>query len=481
MVDKPKKWIHFIGVCGVTMGPLSNMFKKRGWYVTGSDKGIFPPMSDYLKEKGITLKLGFKREHIDPETYNIEKSMPDEVVVGNFISTKNKEYLYAKDKGINVKSFPEILSEYLIKDNSIVVAGTHGKTTCTALLSHIFEKAGKKPSYMIGGIPLDLEDPIANCKGKWSIVEGDEYTSSRIDPISKFFHYKTEFLLLTACSWEHTDVFKTSDIYVENFQNYVRSLPEDGLIIANQNGKNVSDVVKEARCKLVTYELNRMDSNIAKANWFNLVHQENKKKNEIVMYNRDTKEEFSLYTNLIGDHNKENVIGCVALAREMGIQRDHIIKAVETFRGIKRRLEIRLEEENLIIIDDHACSPPKVRGSLDALRANYGDWNITIIFEANVGNRTREALPLFRGVFESADEVVIPRLRKVKTKRGQERVNGKKLADFLKADGVNVSYIDDDEKLVSYISKKDVGKHLVCFMGAYGWRHMIEDLISRKS
>lgn len=480
-----KKWVHFIGICGVTMAPLANMFKNMGWFVSGSDKGIFPPMSDYLKQRKIDIELGFKEKHLQKVYYERKglkrlSKFPVLVVVGNYVGLNNTEFKFVKEKNLNFKSYPEVLEEYLVKSNSIVSAGTYGKTTTSALLALIFQVSGKNPSFMIGGLAQNFKDGIKNTNSKWSIIEGDEYISARYDSVSKFFHYKAEFVLLTSCAWEHTDFFKTEEDYVLNFKKFIGSLPKDGIVVANKNGENVQEVVKEARCKVISYELNKVDDKLAHADWLNLSHKEKGEMGEIVLYNRHTKEEFKVQTLLIGDHNRENIIGCCALARELGIKMEPIRKAVRKFDGIKRRLEVRFEEENFKLLDDHACSPPKVLGSLRALRSTFSDWYITIIFEPNVGNRTCEAMPLFKGVFDKADEVIIPHLKPVRTKEGLERVSGEGLARQLKKFEVKVRYIEKDDELVEYVSKKDVGKHIVCFMGAYGWRHMIEDVIEAK-
>lgn len=478
---KNKKWVHLIGICGVTMAPLANMFKELGWFVSGSDKGIFPPMSDYLEDRDINIELGFKTKYLTKEHYKDEKSSiseyPDLVVMGNYATLKNDEYVFAKDKELNILSYPEVLSKYLVKSNSIVIAGTYGKTTSSALLSLMFEKAGKNPSYMIGGLAKNFENGIKNTDSEWSIIEGDEYISARFDKKSKFFHYSPEFLLLTAASWEHTDIFKTVQDYIDNFKKLVRKIPPNGIIVAAKKGDNVEEVLREARCKVVTYELNKIDDELVDSDWFNLSHKENSKKGEIVLYNKHTKEEVELTTDLIGDHNRENIIGCSVLARELDIDKEAIIDGVKDFKGIKRRLEVRYKEENLKIIDDHACSPPKVLGSLGALRQTYPDWHITVVFEPNVGNRTKESLPLFKEVFEQADEVVIPHLKPVKTKSGVRRTTGNQLYKFLKEQEINTTYIGDDDKLVEYVSGKDVGKSIICFMGAYSFRRMIEQVI----
>lgn len=482
MLNNKGKWVHFIGICGVTMAPLANVYKLKGYTVTGSDKGIFPPMSDYLKRRKINIELGFKKEHLDKNYYlrkgiNLESKYPDIVIVGNRVWLSNIEYKYACENNLKIKSFPEILEEQVVKSNSIVVAGTYGKTTSTAILAYIFEKSGKKPSFMIGGLAKNFKDGIRITNTDWSIIEGDEYISSRFDPESKFFHYKARFVLLTSCAWEHTDYFKTEESYISNFKKLIGSLPNDGLLVANLNGPNVDEVIKYARCKVITYELNLFDDKLPKADWFNLPHKESNERDKIVIFNKNTREEITLKTLLIGDHNKENIIGCTVLARELGIKSIYIEEAVRRFKGIKRRLEIILDKENLKIIDDHACSPFKVRGSLKALRNKYENWYITIIFEPNIGNMTKKSLKLFDNVFNGANEIIIPRIKLLKSIKGEKLVNGNELSSYLSSIGVNSRYIDNDSKLVKYIVDQEVGKRVICFMGAYSFREMQKDFI----
>jgi UDP-N-acetylmuramate: L-alanyl-gamma-D-glutamyl-meso-diaminopimelate ligase len=494
-----QKWIHFTGICGVTMAPLANMFKQKKWFVSGSDRGIYPPMSDYLKDRNIDIELGFDKKYLTKSYYekklNKKLSIPDQpdiVVVGNRVGLEYGEYKYARKKKMNTMSYAEVLRDHLVRSNSIVTAGTFGKTTTSALLALIFKTAKKNPSYMIGGISNNFKDGIKSTRSKWSIIEGDEYIAAQFDRRSKFLFYKPEFLLLTSCAWDHTDVFKTEDEYTQTFKDLVKKISRNGIIVANKNGDNVSDVLKEARCKVITYELNKMDSRVAQADWFNLAHKENKQLGEIVIYNKHTKEEFTVNTNLFGDHNRENIIGCAALARELDIDIASIQKAVKEFKGIKRRLEVRYEEENLKVIDDFASSPSKVTGSLSAIQKSFPDWHITIIFQPNVGNRMKDALKLYKGVFDQANEVIIPRIRK---SRAKGIVSAKELADYLASSvgAENLSgeataktdlqpkykFIGSDEKLVNYVTNKNIGKHIICFMGSYGWRNMIEEVIKK--
>lgn len=483
---KISKWIHFTGLVGVTMAPLANMFKNIGWFVTGSDKAFWPPMSDYVKERSLILKPGFNKNHLEKSFYLNELEQqkitvnehPDVIVISNYAGIKNDEYDYAKNLGIEIFDYPQILENFLIKKNSIVIAGTYGKTTSTALLVDIFEKADYKPSYMIGGLAIGRPDAVKFSESNWSIVEGDEYTTSTNNK-SKFFFYHPKFLLLTSAEYDHTDFFKTETEYIKNFKKFVSSIPKDGLVVACATGKNVKEVIKDAKCKVIFYELNKIDNNIPSSSWFNLAHKKNVKYDYV--FNKERNLEIQVENNLIGSFNFENIIGVTALAVELGIKTDFIQDAIKSFKGIKRRLEIRDYKHGIRIIDDLASSPPKVLGSLGALRDKFpvGEFRIIVVFEPNVGNRTLESKILYKNVFLPADKVIVPRLTNLKNKKDQKWLTGDDIRDIIKEDVDDTTYEPDDHKLIDKIINESKPNDIIVFMGSHGFRGMIDELIIR--
>ncbi len=454
--EKTSSWIHFIGISGVTMAPIANAFKEQGWFVTGSDKGFFPPMSTYLIEKAITVEVGFRKEHLKREYYK-EKygdklnfdlgKHPDLVVIGASMGSKNPELLFAKEQKLKVKSYPQVLEKYEIKEGgSIVVSGTYGKTTITSLLVHIFQKAGENISFMIGALAKDIPDGVKlkDEDTKWSITEGDEYVSASFDQRSKFVHYHPNYLILTSAELDHTDIFPTKEAFIENFKNLAESVPSEGLIVANKNGENIDQVVENATAKVIFYEYDEKD--------------------------------FPYEEKLIGDHNRENIIAAATLARNLNLPSETIKEAVASFQGIKRRLEIRLDLEDAKVIDDFGSTPAKARGSLAAVKQEFSKYKIVAIFEPNAGNRTQEAVPLYDNVFKDAAEVIIPRLSSVKSKEGQMRLGGRDLAEVIAKTHKRVVYFTDDDKLIEYLAKFK-GKKVIVFMGSHGFRGMIERTI----
>ena len=460
-----KKHVHFIGICGVFMAPVAKMFLDMGWQVSGSDAGIYPPMSNYLKaNSGIKFYAGFHPEKI---------GQPDLVVVGNFIGPSNIEFKHIKEQNIIYKSAPEILEEYVIKENSIVIAGSYGKTTITSLLVWIFEQQGLNPSYMAGGILKNLPDGVRATDSKWSIVEGDEYPASRWQNQSKFFYYRPKSLILTSADWDHMDVFKTESSYVRNFKDLVAMVPPDGLILANKLGTNIEEVVTGAHCPVVYYK-DKMG--------YSLGLFTRKRGEFFIVENKNTKFTEEFQTSLIGVHNLDNVLAAIALCVEMGFDLAKLKEAVKTFSGVKRRLEIRGYSKNdTLIIDDLAHSPVKAKSSILALRDWYPESRVFAVFEPNVGSRTLEAIESYKGKFDMATEVFIPRLSSTKSSSDQRRLAGAELTKEIKKTYANISYIDDDAELLKTLNQKTQTGDIIVFLGSHGFRGMIDELITRNA
>jgi UDP-N-acetylmuramate: L-alanyl-gamma-D-glutamyl-meso-diaminopimelate ligase len=466
------KHIHFIGICGVGMGSLAVMFKKMGWKVTGSDKGFFPPISDHLRQAKINFYPGWHPEKI---------GKPDLIVMGNFVSLRNPEYLYAQNKKITIKSFPELVQKYIIKKNSIVVAGTYAKTTITSFLAHLLKEAGQDPSWFVGGIALNLANGAHCGKGKWSVVEGDEYSTARWDSRSKFFWYQPTHLIITSVIWDHLDVFPKKENYLEAFQKLTKSLPSEGQILANSktnSDNSIEKIIKVALCPVRRYgKLNSENQN----DYAYQINSLSPQKTLFTVYKKNQPwGHFS--TCLFGEHMIENLTAGIALGDLIGTDKKKIQKAVSSFQGVKRRLELRAKKNNILIFDDLAHSPSKTQGSLKALRLYFPRARIFAIYEPNVGNRTLSSEKFYQNSFNQADWVLIPRLSKTKTNAQQEkRFHGKELAQVIKEKNkktLSVSYFEKDDQLIEFIKQKTKPQDIIIFLGSHSFRGMIEQLIS---
>ncbi len=443
------------------MSALAIALKEAGHTITGSDAGFYPPVSDHLKKNKIKFYPGW---HIDKM---LSQGVIDLVIVGNVASSNNPEWLFVERNKIKYKSYPEVVREFFIKDKSIVVAGTYGKTTITTLLSFILVQAGLNPSYMFGGISDDLP-PAKIGDGGWSVVEGDEYKTSRWDEKAKFYHYKPTHLLLTSIYWDHADVYSTSESYTQAFQDLIDMVPDSGTRILSERLKGVLDYKNK---KIITYGKNPnnhysySDPLLSRDGVVFTIHHQDKK------YQIDTK--------MLGEHSADNITACFSMAYEIGIEPDLIVQSIEKFNGIKRRLEKKLTGD-ITVLDDIAHSPDKVRSILKTLRAIY-DGDIIAIFEPNTGNRTTSAIPQYESAFNDADEVIIPKLTKLKTNPNEKDnfIDGIELAEIIKRDNKNTSYFEDDETLLIHLTHNRKKGDVIVFMGSHSFRGMIDATVER--
>lgn len=459
------KKVHFIGICGVAMSAVATALWQKGWKVTGSDAGFFPPVSTHLKNIGIPYYSGWHPEKM------IENGAPDLVVVGNAIGSTNPELVYVQEKKIPFKSFPEIVGEVLVQKHSIVCTGTWGKTTSSALLAHILTHAKLHPSYMIGGLTQDGAPAAKIDTGDWSVVEGDEYKTAKWDPEAKFFHYKPTHLLLTAVSWDHADMYPTEESYFAAFEKLLKMIPPDGNIIVCSDNQNALSLTEKSKKEFISYG--------KKENALYRYH-DIKQSSEGISFSIDYHgKKYEIKSPLLGAYNAENITGCFAMAREIGIAPGDITDAIKSFHGMKRRMEKRYEH-HVTILDDIAHSPEKAKSVLKNLKEIY-KGKIVAVYEPNIGNRTPESIPSYEKAFVDADEVIIPRLTKLKVDEDnpQKTFEGDELARVISTTQKNTRYIDDDEKLVEYISKNHSDGDVIAFLGSHGFRGMIEETIKK--
>lgn len=473
---KSNKSIHFIGIGGTAMASLARAFSVAGFKVTGSDSNrIFPPMSDYLKKNKVSYQIGFNAKNV---------GQAGEVVVGNaHYSTVNPEIVFARENKIELEHFPRLVEKYLIKKNSVVVTGTYGKTTITAMLAWLFFKANKNPNYMLGGIPLNFNHGAGLTSSNWSVVEGDEYpAASPWDPAPKFDFYHPQFLVLTSAEWDHMDVYKTKKSYTDVFKKLVARVPKNGLILAKLDGENLNNVLKNAKCKIIYYTNQKDILNPKSAG--------NKKekiiysidiikingKNTTFALNKNAKQIGIFTTQLLGDFNLENWCAALALCLELKIDLKILQKAVGQFKGVKRRLEIRAQKNNIIIIDDFAHNPSKARQSVLALKKHFPDKKIYIIFEPNRGGRSINCMEAYNNVFAGVDKIFIPKLSNYKVKQGVVDVSGLELARHLRKTHKNVSYEEKNEKIFAWLKAHAKPGTVIAFLGSRDFGGMLEKI-----
>ncbi len=465
MSIKNKKNIHFIGICGTAMAPIAKALSGMGFSVSGSDAGIYPPMSNYLKNAGtISFYPGFHPDRIPEEL--------EFAVVGNAISESNPEFQYIKEKGIPYYSYPEIINKFFVREKSIVVAGTAGKSSTTASLIHILKEAGYNPSYMVGAIALNFEDPAYITDSNISVFEGDEYPSAKWDLRPKFFHYNPTHLILTHAHIDHMDVYRSEDEFLKPFKDMVTQISDKGFILANYKGVNIERVISDTKPDVYFYQLSdKIEDGIY--NICNIKHNESYTSFKIVNPKRGIDMDFKV--NVIGDYMVENVGASIIMASLLGVDIEDIKKAVEKFRGIRRRLEIKGKmSTGAVVIDDFSHSPLKIKTAIRSVKKIFPDKKIIGIYEPNLGSRVKDSLPLYDGVFKGVDVLIVPKLKPIKSSV-KEYVSGKDLAKHISRD-INVEYIDDDSEVIKYIFSNSDENTIVLFMGSGSFRNMIEQV-----
>ncbi len=466
--DNPSKpsHIHIIGICGVATGALAVAFKQKGWKVTGSDKGFYPPVSTELEEAGVVFYPGWHPE-------KMEADLPDIVMIGGSgKSSVNPEMLLAKEKNIPIYSYPEIIEKYFLRKNSIVCAGTWGKTTTSTVLSFILEKAGMAPTYMFGGVSLSQREAAKLTDSDWSVLEGDEYTGSQTDNIAKFFHYHPTHLLLTSVSWDHADVYPTEELYFDAFRKLIAQMPSGSLIVACADHEGVNKILPSANDKkIVSYGQN--EGSLYR--YSDVQHD----KNGLSFNIKKGSEVYPVHSSMLGRFNVENLTACFAMACEVGIEPSVIINALKEFKGIKRRMEKRFTGD-VTLIDFHAPTPEKATYALQSIKEVF-DGNIFAVYEPNTGGRQKESLGMYDNAFKDATEIIIPRLSKLKKDDDSksEPIEGPELAAYILQTHKNVWHIEDDEELVAHIVRSAKKDDVIVFLGSHGFRGMIESTIAK--
>lgn len=451
------KHIHFIGICGVAMSALAIAFHKRGYKVTGSDKGFYPPVSTNLKQAGVIFYPGWHPEKM---------GTPDLVVVGNVAGSTNPEWLHVQKHSIVYKSYPEVIRDFFIAEHSIVCAGTYGKTTSTTILSWVLLQAGLDPNYMFGGISgNDIPPAMLGDTNTYSVVEGDEYKSSRWDERAKFFYYSPTHLLLTAVVWDHADVYPTEQSYIDAFQALVLSVPSSGTLVMSDKVTHIKQfpdahIIRYGRSESSDYrhdDVRMTKDGIS----FHIFHKNQK---------------YAVQSSLLGAYSADNLTGCFAMAHNLGIDPNVILDAFTSFKGIKRRLE-RRHKGAIDVYDDIAHSPSKAEATLNSLRELY-DGKLIAVYEPNTGNRKTSSFPGYAHAFRAADQVIIPRLTSVKVAEDDidPPVEGDVLRDVIAKTHPCVSYLPDDTALVEYLRANSIPGDCIVFLGSHGFRSMIGEI-----
>ncbi len=387
--------LHVLGVCGTAMAAIAALAKEAGWRVTGSDAGVYPPMSDYLAEIGVPI-APYAAENLEPA--------PDLCVVGNALSRGNIEVEAMLDRGLPYCSGPEFVGRHLLPGrHPVVVAGTHGKTTTASLLAHMLETAGRKPGFLIGGVPENFGGGARTGAGEAFVLEGDEYDTAFFDKRSKFLHYRPRTLILNNLEYDHADIFPDLEAIKTQFRHLLRIVPAAGALIVNADDANLADVLAGG-CWTPQVRFARHDS-AAEAEWRWRVDAPDGTRFTLL---RDGREWLRAGWRMIGAHHAANACAAAAAADAMGAPREAIARAIESFAGVRRRMTLVGEAGGVRVYDDFAHHPTAIAGIVAAARhlpeAGGRLWVIIEPRSNTMRSRVHEArLPQ---ALAAADEVV---------------------------------------------------------------------------
>ena len=468
-----KKHIHLIGICGTAMASLAGMLKHRGFPVTGSDAAAYPPMSDFLCELGIPVAQPFDAKNLDPR--------PDLVVVGNAVSRGNVELEHLLDQSIPFCSLPQLLhDEFLRGKEVLVVAGTHGKTTTTSMLAWIFHSAGLDPSFLIGGIAENFSSSFHLGSGKHFILEGDEYDTAFFDKGPKFLHYFPDSVILTSVEFDHADIYRDLDAVETAFKRLVNLIPRRGRIVAFDGvaagaaeSPSLERCLAKAFCPVERYgagpcsnwQVTNLRFEPARTAWTVL---------------RDGQPWAELEFPLAGEYNVWNATAAAALAASCGIPKDAVAAALETFKSVKRRLEVKAQVNGITIIDDFAHHPTAIAGTLKALRARYPGARLWAILEPRSNTLRRRVLQTdLAHSLSEADEVIVAGVFRSEAVPENERLELPALAAEVERNGPRTRLLADADNIVQTIAPEMRSGDVVAILSNGGFGGIYEKLPTR--
>ena len=445
------KHIHLIGICGTAMASLAGMLQQQGHRVTGSDAAAYPPMSDQLRAMGIAVSQPYAAENLVPR--------PELVVVGNAISRGNVELEHVLDARIPFCSMAALLhDEFLSGRESLVVAGTHGKTTTTSMLAWIYEVASKSdarfsPSFLIGGVAENfgtsfMVRPVSQDARLPFLIEGDEYDTAFFDKGPKFLHYFPDAAVLTHVEFDHADIYADLDAVKTAFKRLVNLIPGRGRLVAFDGSANVSECAAKAFCAVERY-------GFAEDSYWRVSGMRHEGTSSVWSVARGGEFFADLTLPMAGEHNALNATAAAALAAGQGLPVAAIVEALATFRSVKRRLEVRAEVGGVTIIDDFAHHPTAIRETLKALRAAYAGRRLWAVLEPRSNTLRRNVFA--EALVESlalADEVVLAAVFKSESIPAEERLHPEDVVEGLKARGTPAAVYADADAIVAAMASQ---------------------------
>jgi len=464
------KHIHIIGIGGSAMAPLAGMLREAGYRVTGSDSGVYPPASTLLDSLGISYFPSFDAAHLAPA--------PDLVIVGNIIARGNPELEDTLERKMAYRSMPEILEEvFLPGKHSIVVSGTHGKTTTTAMLAWIFHCAGKQPTFLVGGVAENFGKSYGLGQGSDMILEGDEYETAFWDRGPKFFHYHPDDLIITALEYDHADIYPDFDSYQLAFERLVNLVPRNGRVIlwgdSKDSGPALRRAAARALCPVETYGFAGENDWTASEPAF-----EGEYMNFRVLHAGKLYGEFRLAAS--GRHNVLNALAAIAVAAGRGISAEMLGKALASFRSVRRRLDVKGEHRGVLVVDDFAHHPTAVRATIEAARGRWPGRRLWAVLEPRSNSMRRkvfeDSLPQ---ALAAADRVALGGVFRAQQLGDDNRLDPETVAARVRALGKDARVVAGGEAMAEFLAANATPNDLLLLMSNGSFDGLCEKLLAR--
>ena len=466
------KHIHIIGIAGSAMSPLAGMLKESGYRVTGSDSGVYPPASTFLDKLGISYNHSFGAAHLQPA--------PDLVIVANIIARGNPELEETLEKKIPYRSLPETLEEvFLPGKHSIVVSGTHGKTTTTAMLAWVFHVAGKQPTFLIGGVAENFGKSYGLGDGSEMILEGDEYETAFWDRGPKFFHYHPDDLIITSLEFDHADIYRDFETYQLAFKRLVNLVPRNGSVViwgdTQDSGPALRAAAEKAFCPVHTYGFSEQNEWIASEP----VASEDGMHFEVF---RNGKFFGKFHLAASGKHNVLNALGAIIVAQGRGIPVGAIQEGLKTFKSVKRRLDVKGEFGGILVVDDFAHHPTAVRATIAAARGRWPGRRLWAILEPRSNSMRRkvfqEALPQS---LATADKVILGGVYHATQLGDENRLDPESVAADVRKLGVEATVFSGSAAIADYLALHGKTGDLFLIMSNGSFDGLCQKLVDKLS
>jgi UDP-N-acetylmuramate: L-alanyl-gamma-D-glutamyl-meso-diaminopimelate ligase len=467
------KRIHLLGVAGTGMGSFAGLLKSRGFEVTGSDENVYPPMSDMLAKWNIGVMTPYSAD-------NVMAAKPDLVVVGNVIRRENVEAAAVRTAGIPQVSFPAALGDLVLKKkHSIVVAGTHGKTTTSALMSHVLVSAGRDPTFLVGGVTQNYGTNFRIGDGPFAVVEGDEYDTAYFDKGPKFLHYRAQTLILTSVEFDHADIYADLKAYESSFIQLLQRMPAHGTVAVSAGWLNALEFARQSKARVLTY------SSTVAADFTAARIEANTEGTQFdIVSNGLTVGRVAL--PMTGLHNVDNALGVYAAARAIGLEHSAIERAFANFLGVKRRQEVLGEPGGITVIDDFAHHPTAVKETIRAIAARFAGRPIWAVFEPRSNTSRRNIHQTdYALAFRDAQRIRLKTPLRTDKVPEREALNVEQLVNALNAQKLDAAAFGEVETLCADIVKNANPGDVVLVMsnGSFGGLHqrLVQGLSQRFS